>query len=404
MATEVAMQLIQARVRCVQGIEDSGWFVPGRGATVVHGRSQGQAASLLRALQALNPPCDIEVLQPFSDHPQRWRQAGHSRLVIPAKKTAVFMVFAATPDQPPRLAELDDDLIETDRIELGRRLDLSRWTSFVELSAASRWRDVRADMKHLLAVVGQAGHGGEQLLGRLQGPERLAGSIGDECLEVLAAIAPQLPVAERQRYRRCLSLVQRHTRFQQAEELVAGWIPLTIMLRPEQRLPQRLPLAALQRGVGRDNHLPITNLLALLAADLDDGTELAEGLAKGKKRMEELAQLLYEQGWPVPEITVAAGEVLFSRAEAATPVVQRLRLLAAVCLIAACSHPTRPILLLDGFDRDLTGEAQAEMVRRQQQLGRWYQLIAATDDERVALAAGWQKMYRLGQDGVATAG
>jgi len=401
------MNLIQVKVRCVEGVRDTGWFVPGRETTLICGPDNSGKTALLQALQALNPAYDIDWIKPFAEHPRTWRQDQYVRRVIPEKKTAVFMVFAAEARQVPQLAEIDADLIETDRIEVGRRLDNSRWVSFVEISASSRWREIADDMQILLdstteEVIGQD----KDFFSRLGGSDRIQGEVANQCLTLLEKMEPHLGQSQRKRYHHCLEKVQRRERFFKAEAQVAAWLPLTLYIAPGVELPPVLPLT---RAANEELWFRLPVVAALLTRLqsqhklLEPGKNIEILHARYEEPITPLLALFREHGWPIPAFSIVGDAICFADIPK-TVLHQRLYLIGAVCLLARLCHETRPLLLLDGFDRDLAGAEQAEMIRFLQTLGRWCQLLMTTADETVAAADGWQSVLSIGPGGLLESG
>ena len=401
------MQLIQAKVRCVEGVRDTGWFVPGRETTVFYGPRGGGKSSLLQALQTLNPPYDIHRVKPFADHPRVWKQNEYDRRVVPEKKTAVFFVFSARAEQVVRLADIDADLIETDRIEIGRRLDNSRWTSFVELSASSRWREIAEDMSILRRAVADWEDGADtNFFEGLGESDRLQGDAAADCSRWLQNMKHLLPDDQHERYQRCLYHIQRRQRFYQAEEKIAQELPLTLYLSPGCALPDSFRVDKIMNGMTRDEAPVVTDMLSLIYQKYDllrSGVTLQQLQAEAQKQMEPIARLLRENGWPIPVLSSDSQGVYFT--DIPKDVFgQRLYLVALTCLLAQLGHGARPVLLLDCFDHGMAGGERLEIIRFQQRLGSWCQLLVATADEGVAGALGWQSVFRLGPGGLRESG
>ncbi len=400
------MRLIQARVRCVQGVGDSGWFVPGRETTLVTGPPESGKTSFLQALQALNPPYDIHRVDPLAAHPQVWRQGNHTRRVIPDKKTAVCMVFAATTEQVRRLEEIDPALIETDRIEFGRRLDYSRWTSFVEIPSSTRWSEIVEDMRELQKVLaGNTVLIDDDFLEQLRGTDRIKGENEEKCLRWLRAIAPWLAPEQKERYDRCLQMVLRRKRFRLAEKQVAQWLPLTLHLDPASSLRPRYAIADICSGEDRHEAGVVTDLLRLLDRQWrlrEAGPDPSEMLSGPLSRVESLIHLFRDNGWPVPQIGIDRRQLSLAAAPD-DQLGRRLHFIGTTCLLAQLCRDSRPILLLDCFDRGLSAADRQEMIRFQQRLGSWCQLLSTTDEEAVARADGWQTVLRIPPGGLAAA-
>lgn len=401
------MRLIQVKVRCVEGVLDTGWIVPGKETTVFLGPRKSGKTSLLKALQALNPPYDISRVMPFSAHPEMWQQGSYSRRVIPEKKTAVFMVFAARPEQVARLAEIDTGLIETDRIEIGRRLDNSRWTSFVEISASSRWSEIAADMGALRVSCGDLKvNADETFFSHLQGSDRLQGKTAAECLHWLQHIEPLLAPEQRERYQQCLYKVHRRERFRRAEAQVAAWLPLTLYLDPGWEVPRFIDLSWIMNGRLREQVPVLADLLLLLCQQQQfpqSRATIANLLAKSTERMTPLVGLFRTHGWPFPVIDSDSHRIYFNNIPESVAD-KRYYLVAAACLLAQLCHEVRPLLLLDCFDRGLSGEEYMAMIRFQQQLGSWCQLLASSDGTTAAAAGGWQSVQQISPSGLGSSG
>lgn len=401
------MRLIQAKVRCVEGVRDTGWMIPGKETTVVLGPRNSGKTSLLLALQALNPPYDVSLVKPFTAHPPTWQQGSYARQVIPEKKTAVVMVFAAAPDQVVRLAEIDDDLIETDRIEVGRRLDYSRWTSFVEIPASSRWRQIADDMEILRRAAAHRHEGAEEpVFPGLHSSDRLQGDTAAECLRWLGQIEPVLPAEEKSRHQQCLYQILRRERFRRAESQVAGWLPLTLYLDPEWEVPQCVEYGEIMSGQLRRQIPVLADLLHMLCRKHNlpqSGATFEELLAAAAGRTSALLELFFTSNYPFPAISSDRERIFFTNIPE-TVLEKRFYLAALTCLVAQLCHETRPLLLCDCFDRGLSAEQRPAMLAFQQQLGGWCQLLAAADETTVAGTTGWQSVQRIDPGGLAESG
>jgi len=399
------MQLIQAKVRCVDGVKDTGWFVPGRETSVFFGPPGSGKSALLKALETLNPPYDINRVKPLANHPRLWQQDAYVRTVIPWKKTAVYLVFSARPEQVVRLADLDADLIETDRIEIGRRLDNSRWISFVELSASSRWREIQEDMKILRLSVADGLDGADEgFFAGLHESDRLQGDTAVACLRWLQGVKPLLASDQLERYQRCLYHIQRRQRFYQAEERIAQELPLTLYLNPRCALPPFIQIDDIMNGRMGDGGL-VADLLSLLFTknNVPRGVRFEQLQAAAEKRMEPFLQLLRENGWPIPALG-SDDKMVYLANIPKTTFSRRLYRISLTCLLAQICHGTRPLLLLDCFDRGMAEDERFEIIRFQQCLGGWCQLLVSTADDGVAHSPGWQSVFRIGPGGLRESG
>lgn len=401
------MRVIQAKVRCVDGVLDTGWFVPGRETTVIFGPPGSGKAKLFQALQALNPLYEITHEKPFAGHPDTWHQGAYTRRVIPEKKTAVVMVFSAEPEHVLELERIDPVLIETDRIEVGRRLDYSRWTTFVEISASTRWSDISEQMHRLrMRLAGRTNLPEAALqdafFTQLNGSDRLKGETADACRHWLEAVAPLLPTSDGETFRECLSGVGRAERFTLARKKVAEWLPLTISLQPGYRLESAYTFAEISGE--RQVYHPLESLLGTLCrkfqlhgAEDERPQDVAEAIERAAPSM----RVFQELGLVLPSFRTDRDRLFLERVVPRNRVKERLYRIAVICLLLELCHGHRPLLLLDRFDRDLSSAETLELVESLQRLGNYCQLIMATENETVRRANGWQAVKLIGPGGLA---
>lgn len=388
------MRLIQTRVRCVAGVRDSGWFVPGRKTTVLYGERGSGKTALLRAMQALNPPYAIELRRPLVDHPDTWQQQGYSRRVIPGKKTAVCMVFSARAEQIPLLAGIDPALFATDRIEVGRRLDHSRWTTFVEIAASARWAEIREEISQLQAAIqDHTGLPAFPMADTLRAGDRLKGEVGAQCLAWLNAIAPLVPDELADTHGRCLWAAARRERFHHAEQQVAEWLPLTLHLCPEEVATDRF-LPHLAAAADSTVAAQLAGTFIQLAASLDKDAAAAR-FASMLAAQRPLARLFSEQGLDYPDLQWLDGELQVGP----PPGHERARrcwYIGLVCQLAGLVRDGRPLLLLDDFDVGLQSDEKMELLGFLQRLGEWCQMLTATSDRQLAKQGGWHACLHIG--------
>jgi hypothetical protein len=76
---------------------------------------------------------------------------------------------------------------------------------------------------------------------------------------------------------------------------------------------------------------------------------------------------------------------------------KRTQFIGTVCLLAELCTSRNPLLLLDEFDSNLVSADVVEMISWLQKLAGRYQLLAATANEQMATATGWQRVKRLQQ-------
>ncbi|MBM9537125.1 hypothetical protein [Desulfobulbus alkaliphilus] len=228
------MLLLSFRVIGHPAVADSSWLEVGPNLSIVHTRQSEQAEVLLRALQAINPPFDLHHQDPFADFSEYALGSHHKRRIIPAKKTAALAIYAASPQMVQELAALDPALYETDRIELGRRRDYSRWMNFVELSASSRWQEVEPLIRALLSHVGPEAADAvaplQTTMEDLQATDRIKGEVATQLREQLERLDTYLPASCQVEMNRCCQSIDRARHFLQAKKAVAARLPLFLAL------------------------------------------------------------------------------------------------------------------------------------------------------------------------------
>lgn len=144
------MQFIKARLR--NPSRSSQWFDLSPTSTVIHVSNKEQAGSLLTTLSSLSPIENLQETRPFKDVSLIENVNGYTRKITPSKRTVALGIFVGSPELVTELGQLNDALFEVDRIELGRRLDHSRWMNFVELASSSRWADVTESLQQLTNI------------------------------------------------------------------------------------------------------------------------------------------------------------------------------------------------------------------------------------------------------------
>lgn len=397
------MRLIQAKVRCVEGVRDSGWFVPGRESTLILSPVGKDIGYLFEALQALNPPYLIGEQKPFRSHPKTWRQGPHGRKVIPEKKTAVIMVFSAVPELVRELSEFDESLFETDRIEVGRRLDYSRWVTFVEISASGRWSDVKDDFLQLRALVKSPDDLRQSaFFDDLLETDRLKGALAEKCrnwLNWLQDNVADLAGDQLGAYKRCLQVVNQAERFNRARRHVETWLPPTLAVRS----------GLLRDGSGLWNFDapkgPAGCMLQKLNNDRDRNSEewqlgLRESMAENMKLLN--AEKAFMDLPERPELIVEEGQLHIAGLEAESRLRSLQKYLYLTCLLSLQIYQKKPLLLLDfsGCELDQYENEIPLLVRWLMQLGRSCQVIVGADSEIMTGEQGWQSVLRAGAGGL----
>lgn len=394
------MRLIQAKARCVEGVRDSGWFVPGRHTTVIHDPEGASVPFLFEALQTLNPPYPITECKPFSSHPQSWRQGSYDRKVIPGKKTAVIMVFSAVPDLVRELSEIDESLFETDRIEVGRRLDYSRWITFVEISASGRWSDIKSDFQQLRKLMRTPeGQVDDSAFNDLLDSNRLKGELADRCRNWLVRIkdlVPELGGEELLVHQRCLRQVNLAERFNQARRRVEKWLPPTLVV-PCHHFGSETVSEQLEAASG-----PAAFLLDRLQDTCSEGPDsrlsLEQDQAKTLRELE--GEEAFRDLLARPRLEFHRERISITGLEADSALLLLKKHIYLLCLLSLLVQGRKPLLLLDLPHRAVCQMDVGTLLDWLQQLGKSCQVIIGTDSAELANGQGWQSVFRVGEEGL----
>lgn len=229
------MKLVKFRIVGHPRHNDTKWRDVGRGLTLLDFGNQALAADILLALQSLSPPYDIDTVQPFQYFPQYMTKGRTTKKIIPAKKTAAFVVVSKTLPLVRQLGALDPILYELDRIELGRRRDLSLWSNFVEIASSSRWSDLRPVVEKLLPTapnwqVNSALSRLSEYCAAFRDTDRIKGEVARELASRLAALESNMDPGHHELVEQALYFVQRHDRFQEAKNIMLQQLPLFLLL------------------------------------------------------------------------------------------------------------------------------------------------------------------------------
>lgn len=385
------MKLLQAKVRCVSGITDTTWFEPGKGVTVITG-SGHTCSRLMRSLEAINPIQPLDVLQPFSGHPEFWQQGSYRRRVLPSRKTASYMIFEAFPELVRMLGEIDASLYETDRIETGRRLDGSRWYSFVELSESARWSDLEDKMQCLYDRYRQSGgkkitefHGSDRISSRT----RIKAETARLCTGWLHLFARLTDPESKKLVQACREIVLLNQRFKLARRVAGEYLPLTVRVSPEFFCKPEYPLVDSTTG-GKGVTDPITSLFnALRYRYLSSKTRFDPELLYD---VIEKASGRIAAYWPgaalygLPRLN--EGRMTVSMTNSTTVAHRYLQTVWIITLLAMALRDQEPLLLLDTGSDTLSEDDWQTILNGLQQASCGSQILLYQHENTVTPAAG----------------
>lgn len=223
------MRLLQLKIRGLGNLPETDWLQAGRRLTVISSANRQRSALVQTAIEALNPVIPCRDSRPFDKIPlETTTRNGYRKVIDPAKRTIVFGIYDSPSSLVHELGDITAPLYETDRIEVGRRLDLSRWINFVELASSSRWSDVSEEISRLLSMAEGINAGGNEvasLIDSLTDTDRLKGETADRLAAWLIELKNRLPDQD---ISDTLEKVERWQRFKSARRLVEKRLPLMI--------------------------------------------------------------------------------------------------------------------------------------------------------------------------------
>lgn len=390
------MKLIKFRIRCLAGMADSGWQELGAGATLLGPRPGGGPGIVLEALQHINPPMGASGRQGFADPLTSIRQGGYARKINPGKKTAAIAVFAADLPLIHELSEIDPDLLETDRIEVGRRLDYSRWLNFVEIASSGRWSDIAEPMQALRHWLNETQplHPAGTLPANLQATDRITGEVAEGLKEWLKQVEAVADGARLSQIASCRQAVERHERFVRARRLVEDRLPPLVLLHPDQDLRPVYILddRASAGDSGRGEDL-VGHLLARLWQKTGAAGPVAERQLLLRQDLaasaEKLASLAADTGLALPRFRLTEGTAEIEQAGLSGPAAARMTRLFSVLLLCQAVHGRLPVLLLADFEKNLDRPGQVNLFERIREIGMSCQVVYAPATDYAADWDGW---------------
>lgn len=237
------MQLLKARLNGVGNLLRSDWFGLAPGVNLIHIPNSKLRETFLRQLATINPFPLFSCEEAFGDVPATVCERGYSRRLNPSKRTAALAVFAAEPHLIEELGQIESILDGVDCIEVGRRLDGSRWLNFVEITSACRWWEIETAVAQLLEALGQLhpalGQLGVGITRGLEPSKRIKDNLEKELAGWLSRVLEEsLPLALQDLAERVFHDVTRPSRVAVAKRLVEERLPMFIDLTTLAKLTE----------------------------------------------------------------------------------------------------------------------------------------------------------------------
>ena len=374
------MHLLQAKIRHLDSIGDSGWFRTESNLTILTGENRQIVSTILRILEALNPLYNINTRSPFLELPKTWQQGGYQRHVIPEKMTAIFGIYDSDPELVKTLSIIEEKLIETDKIEVGRRLDYSRWISFIGIPASARWSDMRKDMHQLKELLDNGSTpvigNDDRFFNTCRETTRIRDEVSNQCRRWLRVNKSRIPQSHAYLYEKCLEKVNVHERSKIAWKLVAEELPPLIRLVPQMTLRNEYNLDENIKDI--DFREPIPTLIRL-ARDRYD--LLSQSNDSRRRFHEEVSAILSTPEMKRCEITLLVSStkllVKYQKQPNANVGANSISLIWMVILLVRLLWRRPPILLLDYSGADLPEKKWAGYMEHLQLLSKVAQVILA---------------------------
>lgn len=229
------MELTQIKVRGLPGLENTGWQLVHPQLTILQSQGDQQGLDCLRALEAINPVLDLAKNNPLKNYLRYSTLNGHTKQVAANKKTSVYGIFTATPKLIMELGKINESLYETDRIEVGRRLDLSRWISFVEIPGSSKLAELERKAAPIFKTLSpQLKDEYQTLINTWVFTDRISGRLSDELRQWWKENIPG--VSDNDLATQCLKIIELEHETNLARQLVEKRMPFTIFITPGEHL------------------------------------------------------------------------------------------------------------------------------------------------------------------------
>ncbi len=215
------VRLAKVKTRYLTNLIDTEWLDINRGTTLFEAGESDQVPSFFKLLETVHPQ---EGVVHTYEYPKYIEKAGYTKKVQPEKVTTAYAIFEGDSELTKILGNLEPSLYELDQIEVGRRLDNSRWLSFVEISQSARWGDIADNLDLLLDNVNGSFKDQNDLPIFSRG-DRLRGRLGEILNLYLEKLSGIVASDQKKLFKDIEYMAKKDKRFQEAIEKTYSYMP-----------------------------------------------------------------------------------------------------------------------------------------------------------------------------------
>lgn len=383
------MRLLQVKTRGLGNTPETDWICLTPHLNLLHFDNTSDKDGFLHLLQTINPLYDCKSAAPFQELPLINGQDKHVRIITPRKRTISLAVFASTPEIVQDLSSISQLFYEVDRIEVGRRLDYSRWITFVELSSSTRWSEISDQVQRLLdrwpGFVPRDGNFRHEIE-QMRPTTRVKGNMLIALKTWLKSLMSQIPQEHHSHLEQLLLVVGRADAISDARRFTAQRLPLFALFQERQQI------ASSQDGF---NTIPlhlsmssisdlINNLLLFFEKKIADGTTKFELVDKIQAELNNLEDFDSNLNWTWSNksnrLDIASSNsgceqsVCFSNRK--TNIVTRFVVAASRVL---CGH--NPILLFNAPEDHLAARDHRDLAKFVESIAQQCQCLYVTNNK-----------------------
>lgn len=368
------MQILQAKIRGTNSIQDSGWVNLSQHLTIIQGNDDLQRKEFLTTLETINPLFDIHFNMPFRHFPNFSTVNGHKKRIQPHKKTAAYSIFSITPDLTLELAKIDPTFYETDRIEVGRRLDYSRWVNFVEMSASTRWKEFEELAQPLIQSLSSSSVDALlHIINTYKTNDRIIGTFSKKLTLWITKIAPELSPEHSSLHQQCYYLIGRSKRFYKARRHFKNNLPPYIFLEETPHLKGSYSLVKISQKRP-------TNPLELLLYRCSDILKTVDNVSAINDSIITIRkEIIKKMGHTIrmPDVTFTESHLKISLSDSKTETESNYLL--TLILLSKLLFQSPPIILLHDIEQKKSKDMQANFFERILHISKICQIILSTN-------------------------